>query len=130
MQTIKFTSSIAFYICQQLQSNCKEWWKEGKKKTVTGKRTLNTSYTYIHNWSLQPFSQDYDIAFHTPLMLCALIVYMSSLTYSLKSPPNDKFLRSFSWQFYLWCFLFYQKKCALYLKKMQFCVRFLKMFRI
>ena len=29
----------------------------------------------------------------------------------------------------LWCFLFYQKKCALYFKKMQFVVCFLKMFR-
>ena len=29
----------------------------------------------------------------------------------------------------LWCFLFSTKKCAIYLKEMQFCVCFLKMFR-
>ena len=33
----------------------------------------------------------------TPLILCALILYMSGGTYSLKSTPNDKFyLRNFS----------------------------------
>ena len=34
-------------------------------------------------------------------MLGALILYMSGRTYSLKSTPKDRFLRSFSWQFYL-----------------------------
>ena len=34
-------------------------------------------------------------------MLCVLILYMSGGTYSLKSTPNDRFLRNFSWQFYL-----------------------------
>ena len=34
-------------------------------------------------------------------MLCALILYMSDRTYSLTSTPNDRFLRNFSWQFYL-----------------------------
>ena len=27
--------------------------------------TSNAIHTYIHNWSLQPFSQDYDLASHT-----------------------------------------------------------------
>ena len=35
-------------------------------------------------------------------MLCALILYMSGGSYSLKSTPNDRFLRSSSWQFYLY----------------------------
>ena len=30
-------------------------------------------HTFIHNWSLQPFSQDYDLASHTNFMFCALI---------------------------------------------------------
>ena len=34
-------------------------------------------------------------------MLCVLILYISGSTYSLKSTSNDKFLRNFSWQFYL-----------------------------
>ena len=34
-------------------------------------------------------------------MLCALILCKSGPTYSLKSTPIDRFLRSFSWQFYL-----------------------------
>ena len=33
-------------------------------------------------------------------MLCRLILYVSGGTYSLKSTPNDRFLRNFSWQFY------------------------------
>ena len=42
--------------------------------------------SHVHNWPLQPFSQDYGLASHT---------------YSLMSTPNDIFfLRSFSWQFY------------------------------
>ena len=48
---------------------------------------------YIRNWSLQPFSQAYDLA--SPLMLCVLILYMSGWTYNLKSTPNDRFLWSF-----------------------------------
>ena len=34
-------------------------------------------------------------------MLCALILYMSGGLYYLNSTPNDRFLRIFSWQFYL-----------------------------
>ena len=34
-------------------------------------------------------------------MLCTLILYISSEPYSLKSTPNDKFLRNSSGQFYL-----------------------------
>ena len=33
--------------------------------------------------------------FLTTLMLCALILYMSGGTYTLKSTPNDRFLRKF-----------------------------------
>ena len=34
-------------------------------------------------------------------MMCVLILYIIGGTYSLKSTPNDKFLRNFSWQFEL-----------------------------
>ena len=37
----------------------------------------------------------------TPLMLCVLILYLAGSTNSLKSFPIDKFLRNFSWLFYL-----------------------------
>ena len=37
----------------------------------------------------------------TPFMLCALILYMSGGTYSLKSTSNDRFSRNFSWHLYL-----------------------------
>ena len=37
----------------------------------------------------------------TPLMLCALFLSMSGATYSLKSTLNNRFVRNFSWQFYL-----------------------------
>ena len=37
----------------------------------------------------------------TPFMLCALILYISGGSSSLKSTSNDRFLSSFSWQFYL-----------------------------
>ena len=43
-------------------------------------------HTYIHNWPLQPFSQDYGLA---------LMLYVSGGTYNLTSTSNDKFLGNF-----------------------------------
>ena len=40
-------------------------------------------HTYIHNWSLQPFSQDTDLAYHSTYVAC------------LKSTSNDRFLWNF-----------------------------------
>ena len=51
---------------------------------------VNIIHTYIHNWPLQPFSQDYGL-FVTPLMLLVLILYVSGGTYSLKPTPNDRY---------------------------------------
>ena len=31
---------------------------------------ITTHITYIHNWSLQPFSQDYDLISHTIYVVC------------------------------------------------------------
>ena len=47
----------------------------------------------MHNWSIQPFCQDYDLASYT--MLFALILYMSGETYSLTPTSNDKFFKKF-----------------------------------
>ena len=33
-------------------------------------RNILITHTYIHNWSLQPFSQDYDLASHTTYVVC------------------------------------------------------------
>ena len=51
-------------------------------------------HTYIHNWPLEPFSQDYALLL-TSLRLCALILYVSSGTYSLTKTLNYKFLKNF-----------------------------------
>ena len=57
-------------------------------------------HTYIPNCSLQPFLQDYDIASHTPPLVC-VVYYMSGGTYNLRSTPNYRVLRNFSSEFYL-----------------------------
>ena len=54
----------------------------------------------IYNCSLQSLVR-LTILCLTPLLLDVLILYMSGGTYSLKSTPDDRFLRSFSLQFYL-----------------------------
>ena len=53
-------------------------------------------HTYIHNWSLQTFYQDYGLVSHTTYVgcVCVLILNMSSGTCSVKSTPNDRFLRN------------------------------------
>ena len=33
------------------------------------------SKTYIHNWSLKPFSQDYDLASHTTHIVCVNFIH-------------------------------------------------------
>ena len=47
------------------------------------------------NWSLQPFSQDYEIQLLTLHMLWMFILSVSSGIYSIKSTPNARFLRKF-----------------------------------
>ena len=60
--------------------------------------TNATMFTTIHNWLIQPFSQYYDLDSHT---IHVLIVSINRCTYSLKTIPNDSFLRKFTLQFYL-----------------------------
>ena len=59
--------------------------------------------THIHNCSLQYFSQNYN------LVSCNTYVYMSGRTYSVKSTPNNRFLRNFSWQIIFYTQSFFQK---------------------
>ena len=58
------------------------------------------------------------LLFLTALMLCALISYVSDWTYSLMSTPNYRFLRNFSWKFYLRCESFFYKSVE---RKSLFC---------
>ena len=37
--------------------------------------SLSHSLTYIHNWSLKPFSQDYDLASHTTYVVCVNFIH-------------------------------------------------------
>ena len=53
------------------------------------------SLTY--NWTLQRFSQYYDLASHTTYVVCLNCIREYK---SLKSILKNTFLRSFSWQFY------------------------------
>ena len=59
---------------------------------------LSLKTKYIHNWSLQRFNQVYDLASHT-----TYVVYINFIHewQDSQSTPNDWFLKSFSWQFYL-----------------------------
>ena len=57
---------------------CFEYWKKCWYKRITQflkkfKITVNfliTPHTYIHNWSLSPFNQDYGLAPHTTHFVC------------------------------------------------------------
>ena len=51
-----------------------------KIKYIPSTRCSPQRQTYIHNWPIQPFSQDYIV---------------SGRNYSLTSTPNDRFLRNF-----------------------------------
>ena len=66
-----------------------------KRKRMKTTRAFSYIPTYIqkytHNWSLQTFSQENDLASHTTYGVCV----------NLKSTPSDSFLRNLWWQFYL-----------------------------
>ena len=47
-------------------------------------------HTYIHNWSLQPFSQDYGLAAHITHVVCVNFIHEWG-TFSLTSTTNDRF---------------------------------------
>ena len=68
-----------------------------------------------------------DLVSHTTYVVCVNFIHKWwDGTYCLKSTPNDRFfVRYFSWQFYLWCFLFYQKNVHFISKNAILCL-FLK----
>ena len=37
--------------------------------------SFKKAITYVHNWSLQPFNQDYDLAFHTTYVVCVNVMH-------------------------------------------------------
>ena len=54
-----------------------------KKKKLTGRIVLsNRKRRYladpVHNWSLQPFSPDYDLAFHTTYVVCIKFIQVDA----------------------------------------------------
>ena len=55
------------------------------------------TYIQIHIWPLQLFSQNYGLAMHTTYVVCVSFIHKRL---SLKPTPKDRFVRSFSWQFY------------------------------
>ena len=60
---------------------------------IAPKGFISSNYTTHtrHNWSLQTFRQDYDLASH--ICCVRLILYMTGGTYSLKSTPNVRFFK-------------------------------------
>ena len=58
-------------------------------------------HTYIHNWPLQPFSQDYGLVSHTTHVVCVnFIRELSDLQFNVNS-ERLIFWEAFSWQIYL-----------------------------
>ena len=81
------------FMCQKQTDNPK-WLK--LSTYITDMCTIHSrKQTYIYNWSLQPFRQDYGLASHTTHVVCVKFLYVSGGTYSLTSTPNDIFLRNF-----------------------------------
>ena len=61
--------------------------KRSRKKY---QKDIKDYHTYIHNWPLQPFTQNYWPSFSHHLC-CVNFLYISGGTYNLKSTPNDRF---------------------------------------
>ena len=57
-------------------------------------------HTYIHNWPLQPFSQDYGLASHTTYIVCVFIRAWWDLQSNVDS-ERQIFWETFSFQVYL-----------------------------
>ena len=72
----------------------------GKSKSAEtcGKHTH--LYIYLHNWSLQSFSQDYDLASHTTNVACVNFIH-EQRDLQFKSIPSDRFSGNSLQQFYL-----------------------------
>ena len=60
-------------------------WRDIQFKVDTRRQILKKLFMAIHNWSLQRFSQDYQLVSHNTYIVWGFILYMSSGSYSLKS---------------------------------------------
>ena len=73
--------------------------KQSNERSWSRRFVLSLFWKSIAIVCICAFSQSYCFSLllivPPPLMLCALILYISGGTYSLKSTPNDRFLRSF-----------------------------------
>ena len=70
-------------------------------------------HTYIHNRPLQPFSQDYGLASHnTHVVYVSFIREWRHLQFNVDY-ERQIFEKLFSWQIYLWCFLFCKEDLTL-----------------
>ena len=59
-------------------------------------------HPYIHNCSFQSFSQDCGLASHTTHVVCVNFICQWRGTYSLMSPPNNRFFEKlFHGKFYI-----------------------------
>ena len=68
------------------------------KKTLYFMQILYIHTYFICNWSLQPFSQDYDLPSHTIYVVCVNFIHKwRDLQLEVDFEPH--ILESFSWQF-------------------------------
>ena len=69
-------SNVSFSSSQYLHVRLKKWPKcvslldEGYGQNCRPETSILQRHTYIHNWSLQPFSQDFGLASHTAHVAC------------------------------------------------------------
>ena len=76
--------------------------------------SISDKHTYIHNWPLQPFSQDYGLASHTTHVVCVnYIRERRDLQFNVDS-ERQIFWETFSWQFYLLSRTFIRLKTCAY----------------
>ena len=50
----------------------------GDESWVYGYDMETNGHTYIHNWPLQPFSQDYGLAAQTTHVVCVSVIHVDS----------------------------------------------------
>ena len=56
---------------------------------------------YIHNWPLQPFSQDYGLALHATYVECVNLIYKWQDLHFKVNCEQQILEKTFSWQVYL-----------------------------
>ena len=94
------------------------------KVLSTEEKVKRSKGTYIHNWSLQHFSQDNWTQFLTPPMLYVLILYISGGTNSLKATPNYRFFKKLFMAILFYSQSFCQKSAEKIAEEILFVFRF------